>query len=379
MGILSAMRNPLYVQSLTEDEQQTLQEGLRSSEAFILRRCQILLASARGQTARVSAETLGCDDQTVRNAIHAFTTRGQTALTRRAAAPQRTPQAAFTPLPREQLRAWLHQSPRTFGHPTSRWTLPLAAEVAYAEGLTARQWRSHPASTGSPWCTLAARQTLDHQSRSGVHPQQKRRDRLMALAATHPTWALGWGDEVWWSRVAHPALHTWPPNAKPIRLQELTPPRHERAPKAWACYGLLVRHVPHQPEQMLLQFVEHRPGSAKTTALLAWGSARLAAQGLPAVLLIWAHASWHISHEGRTGRRQHNHQGKQPGQGVRILACRLPSKSPWLNPIEPKWVHGKRAMGAPDRLLRAQEIMDRVYAYDECADAVHLDISKTVA
>lgn len=114
----------------------------------------------------------------------------------------------------------------------------------------------------------------------------------MARAATHPTWALGWGDEVWGRRGAHPALHTWPPNAKPIRLQELTPPRHERAPKALACYGLLVRHVPHQPEQKLLQFVEHRPVSAQTTAFLAWGSARLAAQGLTAVLLIWDNASW---------------------------------------------------------------------------------------
>jgi hypothetical protein len=32
----------------------------------------------------------------------------------------------------------LHQSPRTFGKPTSRWTLALAAEVSLAEGLTPR-------------------------------------------------------------------------------------------------------------------------------------------------------------------------------------------------------------------------------------------------
>jgi DNA-binding NarL/FixJ family response regulator len=61
------MRKPIFIRPLTEDEQQTLQEGLRSSNAFVLRRCQLLLASARGQTARVIAETLGCDDQTVRN------------------------------------------------------------------------------------------------------------------------------------------------------------------------------------------------------------------------------------------------------------------------------------------------------------------------
>ncbi len=38
----------------------------------------------------------------------------------------------------ESLRALLHQSPRTFGKPTSRWTLALAAEVSFAQGLPPR-------------------------------------------------------------------------------------------------------------------------------------------------------------------------------------------------------------------------------------------------
>src|SRR5436853_5662213 len=39
----------------------------------------------------------------------------------------------------------------------------------------------------------------------------------------------------------------------------------------------------------------------------------------------------------RSWIRSHNQEVKQTGQGVRILACLLPSKSPWLNPIEAKW------------------------------------------
>jgi hypothetical protein len=70
---------------------------------------------------------------------------------------------------------------------------------------------------------------------------------------------------------------------------------------------------------------------------------------------------------------------KQTGQGVRILACRLPSKSPWLNPIEPKWVHGKRAIVEPDRVLSAHEVMERVYAYYGCRADSHLAISKKAA
>jgi hypothetical protein len=48
-------------------------------------------------------------------------------------------------------------------------------------------------------------------------------------------------------------------------------------------------------------------------------------------------------------------------RGVRIVACYLPIKSPWLNPIEPKWAHGKRRVIEPARLLTAEELIDRVY------------------
>ena len=174
-------------------------------------------------------------------------------------------------------------------------------------------------------------------------------------------------------------MHTWTPDEQALRLVEKARPKADPEPKALACYGLLVRRVSTEPEQMLLRFVERRPVSSETTAFLAGCSARLAAQGLTAVLLIWDNASWHISHEVRTWLRQHNHQVKQTGQGVRILACRLPSKSPWLNPIEPKWVHGKRAIVEPDRLLSAQEVMDRVYAYYGCTAEAHPAISEKAA
>jgi transposase len=124
---------------MTEAEQHALQEGLRSADVFVLRRCQILLGSARGQQARGLAEQLGCDDQTVRNAIRAFNTRGLATWQRGSSAPHRTPHAIFDADRREQLQTLLHQSPRTFGQPTSVWTLQRAADVAYAEGITPRR------------------------------------------------------------------------------------------------------------------------------------------------------------------------------------------------------------------------------------------------
>ena len=201
----------------------------------------------------------------------------------------------------------------------------------------------------------------------------------MALAATHPTWGLGFGDEVWWSRLAQPAMHAWAPDAQALCLVEKALPKDDPEPKALACYGLLLRHGPTQPEQMLLRFVVGRPVSAETIAFLAWSSERLAAQGLTAVLLIWDNASWHKSAAVRMWLRQHNHGVKQTGHGVRILACRLPSQSPWLNPIEPKWVHGKRAIVEPDRLLSGQEIVERVRAYYGCTEEAHQLLSEKAA
>jgi transposase len=130
---------------------------------------------------------------------------------------------------------------------------------------------------------------------------------------------------------------------------------------------------------MLLRFVEGRPVSAVTTAFLAWGSDRLAAQGLTTLFLIWDNASWHKSQAVRTWLRQHNQQVKATGHGVRLVACRLPVKSPWLNPIEPKWVHGKRAVSEPTRLLSAAELEARVYAYYGCEGEMPLGMPQKVA
>jgi len=188
---------------------------------------------------------------------------------------------------------------------------------------------------------------------------------------------VGFVDEVWWSRLAQPALHSWVAANEPLHLVEQTVAPGDPDPKALACYGLLVRRAelrtqPAPPDQIWLRFVDGRPVSAVTTQFLAWCCAQLERQGVPVWALIWDNASWHISQAVRAWIRVHNHQVKQPGHGVRLLVCCLPSKSPWLNPIEPKWVHGKRAIVEPARLLTAHELADRVCAYFNCPHDDHL-------
>jgi transposase len=130
------MKAPLFVRPLTDTERGQVTAGLRSADAFTLRRCQIVAASARGEHACQIARQVGRSDQAVRTAITAFNQRGVAALARRSSRPT-TIRPAFDAAGAARLRDLLHRSPRDFGKATSVWTLPLAAAVSAAEGLTA--------------------------------------------------------------------------------------------------------------------------------------------------------------------------------------------------------------------------------------------------
>src|SRR6266496_6869403 len=133
------MRPPVFVRPLTDFEEARLEAGLRSKDLYVLRRCQILLASARGEWVPRIAEMLGCNDQTVRNVLHEFERDGLDVCLTRGSSRPHTIHAKVDEVGRQQIRALLHQSPRAFGKPTSVWTMELAAEVSFAEGITAAQ------------------------------------------------------------------------------------------------------------------------------------------------------------------------------------------------------------------------------------------------
>jgi transposase len=162
-------------------------------------------------------------------------------------------------------------------------------------------------------------------------------------------------------------MHSWSEQGEPLRLQELTKEKNDPDPKALACYGMLSAGSGH----MHLRFVEGRPVSQVTTDFLEWLCEQVQAQGKQVLVLIWDNASWHVSKQVKTWLREHNQTVLQEAQtgkaGVRITPCWLPTKSPWLNRIEPKWVHGKRAIVEPARLLTAQELKRRVCDYFGCA------------
>lgn len=130
------MRYPSgFVRAVTAEERRHLKAGLRSADVCRVRRCQILFASESGAGVPRIARPRGCSEQTVRNTIHAFNTQGVACLQRASSRPHTTRERVGSTAA-QRLPALLHQSPRSFGHPTSLWTLEGAAEVSFAQGLT---------------------------------------------------------------------------------------------------------------------------------------------------------------------------------------------------------------------------------------------------
>jgi hypothetical protein len=156
-------------------------------------------------------------------------------------------------------------------------------------------------------------------------------------------------------------MHAWAPEDEALRLVERAVPKGDTDPKALSCYGLLRADT----GGMMLRFVSGRPVGQVTEDYLGWVCERLATEGKKALLLVWDDAAWHVSKRVRGWIRAHNRKAKKEA-GVRIVACFLPVKSPWLNPIEPKWAHGKKAIVEPERLLAANEVRTRVCDYYGC-------------
>lgn len=132
---------------------------------------------------------------------------------------------------------------------------------------------------------------------------------------------------------------------------------------------------------MLVRFVEGQPISGTTCCFLDWLSTALSCpiQRKPSqeesvgsvrvdirvLVLFWDNASWHVSRQVQDWVRSHNRRVKKEG-GIRLLICRLPVQSPWLNNIEPKWMHGKRATFEEERVLTLEETVDRLCKYYQC-------------
>jgi hypothetical protein len=152
-------------------------------------------------------------------------------------------------------------------------------------------------------------------------------------------------------------LHSWTDGA-PLKLIEQAHQKDDPDPKAFACYGLDI-HWKNQ-EAVWLRFVEGNPKSDPTIQFMKWVLKKTSQQNINVLIMFWDHASWHKSKMVRRWMHTHNQGVKCSGKGTRLLACLLPKKSPWLNPIEPRRINAKRKVTEPNKKLSAQELAERV-------------------
>jgi hypothetical protein len=198
------MKPPLSIRPFTDEERAALEAGLRSHEAFTVGRCQILLASAEARKPAVIAKTLPCAPQRVWNVIHAFDARGLACMPRGSNVPVSV-EPVLNAEKREQVRAILHQRPRTFGQPACVWTRTRLANVCHEQGLS-----EPPLSAPTMLDAMVRLGAVGSAPNTGLSVptprtrEKKRRDQLIRLAATNPDQALGFEDAVWWSPSSAP-------------------------------------------------------------------------------------------------------------------------------------------------------------------------------
>lgn len=179
-------------------------------------------------------------------------------------------------------------------------------------------------------------------------------------------------DESWFSRFAQPQAHAWGAPGAELRLVQREPP--EDAPqKAIACFGA----ADLETEQVHVYFSDGQPNSEHTILFLQL-LLEVARQAKKRVLVLnWDHASWHKSGRVKQWVRTHNRRAKAEGD-VRLLTFLLPKKSPWLNTMEPRWVHAKRNVCEPDGEITPETMRRRLYAHFR-TQPLELTLNQSVA
>jgi transposase len=177
---------------------------------------------------------------------------------------------------------------------------------------------------------------------------------LKEQARQHSDWLLFDEDECWFSRFAQPTVHAWAAPDEALQLVQREPQDGEQE-KALACFGARRQ----DNEQVYLYFSNGQPNSEQMWVFIMALLELARQEDKSVVVLIWDNASWHVSKRIRRWIRTYNHAAKLVAE-PRLVVHGLPIKSPWLNPIEPCWVHAKRAVCEPDGDLSPTELRRRL-------------------
>jgi len=313
----------IRIRPITSEEQEILDRWQRADNVVAYRRARILRLSAAGHTCPLIAELLGLHVATVRDTIRQFNDGGIPAITpqpRSGGRPRRYDEAVA-----EVAEGLIRQGPPPEGN-RATWTLrTLATAIA---DRCAQVTQMGPEAVRR---VLASRRIAYRRAKEWLtspdptyERKKRRRDRLLAWARSAPDGAAIWVDQSWFVRWPY-RFWTWATRDALPRVAK----RWNEAVETTALYAAL----DDKTQEAFLRWTG-QPNSERTISFLEELMAHLAQKGKRFIVLFWDQASWHTSKRTRAWIRAYNQRAKQEGL-PRLIVCELPSRSPWLMPLEP--------------------------------------------
>lgn len=338
----------LFTRTLSTQEVESLLKLSRSSETIIHRRSRIILLSAQGRKADEIAEIVGLHANSIRLVIRSFNKGGIDSIAPRAKSGR---PRAFGEDVQDKIIGLLRQKPTKYGVQSGVWTLEEAAKVAVEEGIvcsicieSVRQvllraklsWRSVKA-----WIA---------PSDPEYETKKRRRDWAIETALGDDEYDLEFADESWFvaqmpDGIMNPQMdNVWTCEGKTVKV----PSSRKKSQITLSIYaGMSVKSG-----QINYRFC-HKNNTDETIEYLVMRSEQCRQQGLKRLYIVWDNASFHISKKLKAWLKEHNKSVRTKG-GTLIHFVGLPSKSPWLNPIEAVFRWLKRRV----LLCRIHETLD---------------------
>jgi len=181
--------------------------------------------------------------------------------------------------------------------------------------------------------------------------RKSQRDRLWALARAAPDGAAVWLDESWFTRWPY-RYWTWAHKGDlPLVAQ-----RWNEEVDTTALFAAL----DDETQEAFLRWADGQPNSERMIQFLEELMTHWTQKGKRFIVLFWDKASFHTSHQTRNWIREYNQRAKQEHL-TRLIVCKLPTRSPWLMPLESVFgwtkhqVLGKRLFETVAELQKAVE------------------------
>jgi transposase len=314
----------IRVRSITAEESEILDCWQRGDDIVRYRRARVLRLSETGWRCPAIAEVLALHPETVRWVIKAFNEGGIEAITPQPRSGGRPPD--YTREVADVAEDLARQEPpEAEGRAT--WTLH-----GLAKAIAARFEQIDTMSHEAVRRLLKLHNIVYYQAKRWLtspdphyERRKRRRDRLLAIARAAPDGTALWLDQSWFSRWPY-RFRAWAAKDAGLRVAQ----RWSEKVDTTALYAAL----DDESQEAFLRWSTGQPDSEETVEFLEALMVHCTQKGLRFIVLIWDKAPWHTSKRTQGWIRAYNRRAKEEAR-TRLIVCQLPTRSPWLMPLEP--------------------------------------------